>query len=75
MTKLLEKAFQEAQRLSSDIQDEIAQQLLFDIENELKWQESLSDPNINLDAIIQMAEMALMEGKEGKTEEKGFGED
>lgn len=75
MTKLLEKAFQQAQRLSSDIQDEIAQQLLFDIENELKWQESLSDPNINLDVIIQMAEVALKEDKEGKTEEKGFGED
>jgi hypothetical protein len=30
MTKLLEQAFQEAQRLSSDIQDEIAQQLYSD---------------------------------------------
>lgn len=75
MTKLLEKAFQEAQRLSSDIQDEIAQQLLFDIENEIKWQETLSDPNINLDAILEMAEMAIIEDKEGKTEDKGFGED
>jgi hypothetical protein len=75
MTKLLEKAFQEAQRLSSDIQDEIAQQLLFDIENELKWQETLSDPNRNLDAILKMAEIALIEDKEGKTEDKGFGED
>jgi hypothetical protein len=75
MTKLLEKAFQEAQRLSSDIQDEIAQQLLFDIENELKWQETLSNPDNNLDAIIKMAEIALIEDKEGKTEEKGFGED
>lgn len=75
MTKLLEKAFQEAQRLSSDIQDEIAQQLLFDIENELKWQETLSNPDTNLDAIIKMAEIALIEDKEGKTEEKGFGED
>lgn len=74
MTKLLEKAFQEAQRLSSDIQDEIAQQLLFDIENELKWQETLSNSDKNLDAIIKMAEIALIEDKEGKTEEKGFGE-
>ncbi len=37
MTKLLQKAFQEAQKLSANLQDEIAQQLLADIENELKW--------------------------------------
>ena len=33
MTKLLEKAFQEAQKLSDNLQNEIAQQLLIDIEN------------------------------------------
>ena len=38
MTKLLQKAFQEAQKLYENLQDEIAQQLLADIENELKWQ-------------------------------------
>lgn len=75
MTKLLEKAFQEAQRLSSDIQDEIAEQLMFDIENELQWQETLSNPDANFDAIIEMAEMAIIEDKEGKTEDGGFGDD
>ena len=34
MTHLLEKAFQEAQKLSNYLQDELAQQLLEDIENE-----------------------------------------
>ncbi len=75
MTKLLEKAFQEAQKLSNNLQDEIAEQLLADIENELKWQETLTDPNMNLDILTQMAQAALIEEQEGKTEEKGFGEE
>ncbi|PZV27492.1 MAG: hypothetical protein DCF12_04240 [Snowella sp.] len=73
MTKLLEKAFQEAQKLSNNLQDEIAEKLLADIENELQWQETLTDPNINLDILTQMAQAALIEEQEGKTEEKGFG--
>jgi hypothetical protein len=75
MTKLLEKAFQEAQKLSESLQNDIAEQLLTDIENELKWQETLADPNINLDILTQMAQAALMEDQAGKTEAKGFGED
>ena len=75
MTKLLEQAFQEAQKLSSSLQDELAQQLLEDIENELKWQESLSNPDINIDIFQEMAQVALIEDQEGKTEAKGFGED
>ena len=75
MTKLLEKAFQEAQKLSESLQNDIAEQLLTDIENELKWQETLADSNINLDILTQMAQSALMEDQEGKTEAKGFGED
>ena len=75
MTELLEKAFKEAQKLSNHLQDKLAQQLLEDVENELKWQESLSDSDVNLDAIEEMAQMALIEDREGKTEEKGFGEE
>lgn len=75
MTELLEQAFKKAQKLSSHLQDELAQQLLEDIENELKWQESLSDSDVNLDAIEEMAQMALIEDRDGKTEEKGFGEE
>lgn len=75
MTELLEQAFEKAQKLSSHLQDELAQQLLEDIENELKWQESLSNSDVNLDAIEEMAQMALIEDREGKTEEKGFGEE
>ena len=74
MTELLEQAFKEAQKLSNYLQDELAQQLLKDIKNELKWQESLSDPDIDLDVLQEMTQMALIEDREGKTEAKGFGE-
>ncbi|WP_207184696.1 MULTISPECIES: hypothetical protein [Planktothrix] len=74
MTHLLEKAFQEAQKLSNYLQDELAQQLLEDIENELKWQESLSNPDMDLGIFQEMAQLALLEDEEGKTEDKGFGE-
>lgn len=75
MTKLLEKAFQEAQKLSDNLQNEIAQQLLIDIENELKCQETLANPDINLDVLSKMAQAALIEDQGGKTEAKGFGEE
>lgn len=75
MTKLLEKAFNEAQKLSVHLQDEIAPQLLEDIHNELKWQETLANPNIDLAIFQEMAQAALIEDEKGKTEEKGFGEE
>ena len=75
MTQLLKRAFQEAQKLSNYLQDELAQQLLEDIENELKWQESLSLPDIDLSILQEMAHLALLEDEEGKTEDKGFGEE
>lgn len=75
MTELLEKAFKEAQKLSNYLQDELAQQLLEDIENELKWQESLSNSDVELGVLKEMAQKALIEEREGKTEEKGFGEE
>ena len=75
MTELLEQAFKEAQKLSNSLQDELAQQLLEDIENELKWQESLSNPDIDIDVLQEMAQATLIEDQEGTTEAKGFGEE
>ena len=75
MTQLLKKAFDEAQKLSEHLQDELAQQLLADIENELKWRETLTNPDANFDVLEQMAQDALNEDKKGKTEPKGFGEE
>jgi len=75
MTKLLEKAFEEAQKLSENLQDEIAHQLLEDIQNELNWQKTLTNPDIDLGVFLQMAQAALNEDETGETEEKGFGEE
>ncbi len=75
MTKLLEKAFKEAQKLSENLQDEIAHQLLEDIQNELNWQKTLANPDIDLGIFQQMAQAALNEDDAGETEEKGFGEE
>lgn len=74
MTSLLNQAFAEAQKLSEHLQDELAQQLLSDIENELKWQENLSNPNEDLGILQQMAQEALEQDLKGETEATGFGE-
>jgi uncharacterized protein YutE (UPF0331/DUF86 family) len=75
MNQLLEKAFKEAQKLSNDLQDEIAHQLLEDIQNELAWLETFENPDTDLDILQKMAQAALIEDGEGKTESKGFGEE
>ncbi|MBU6186450.1 MAG: hypothetical protein VKL00_03275 [Synechococcales bacterium] len=75
MTTLLQKAFAEVQKLPIYLQDELAQQLLEDIENELKWQKSLAKEDIELGALLAMAQEALLEEQEGRTEDKGFGEE
>ena len=75
MTSLLQKAFIEIQKLPDSLQDELAQQLLEDIESELKWQESLSAEDIELGNLITMAQEALIEEQEGRAEDKGFGEE
>ncbi|TRU28600.1 MAG: hypothetical protein EWV92_06280 [Microcystis aeruginosa Ma_MB_S_20031200_S102] len=75
MTTPLQKAFTKIQKLSEYLQDELAQQLLEDIESELKWQQSLSNEDLELGALITMVQEALIEEQEGRTEDKGFGEE
>ena len=74
MTSLLQKAFTEIQKLPDFLQDQIAQQLLEDIESELKWQSSFANDAIELGNLITMAQAALQEEQAGETEDKGFGE-
>ncbi|MBW4483073.1 MAG: hypothetical protein KME14_11065 [Tildeniella torsiva UHER 1998/13D] len=76
MTTLLDQAFQAAQKLPSDLQDELAQQWLDDIQNELRWQETLSVSDMESDILTSMALAALAEDDavvtaidEGKTSE------
>lgn len=74
MTSLLQKTFAEIQKLPDFLQDQIAQQLLEDIESELKWQSSFANDDIELGNLITMAQEALKEEQAGETEDKGFGE-
>ncbi len=72
MTNLLTEAFRKAQDLPDYLQNEIAEQLIEDIENEIKWQQLLSQPqNMKLE---ELAAKALSDSMKGKTREIGFDE-
>ena len=75
MTTLLEQAFKAAQKLPGELQNEIAQQLLDDIENELRWQATFADSEADMGVFEVMAQAALTEDAAGDTEAKGFGEE
>ena len=65
MTKLLERAFEEAARLPEDEQNAIASWLLAEIESEAKWSESFAR---SADKLSELADEALREHAAGKTE-------
>ena len=65
MNNLLTEAFNKAQNLP-------AQQLIEDIKNELKWQQSLSQPQLS--KLEQLAAKALQDSINGKTKQVGFDE-
>ena len=72
MTNLLAEAFRKAQTLPDYLQDELAEQLIEDVENEIKWQQLLSQPqDMKLD---ELAAKALSDSMNGKTREMGFDE-
>ncbi|MGR3178656.1 MAG: hypothetical protein ACUZ8E_11415 [Candidatus Anammoxibacter sp.] len=71
MTKLLIKAFEKAEKLPENIQDEIANNLLEDIEGKFKWDDTL---NKSSDKLEKMANKALENFRKGNTCEKGFDE-
>jgi hypothetical protein len=72
MTDLLSEAFRKAQNLPDYLQNELAEQLIEDVENEIKWQQSLSQPQgTKLD---ELAAKALSDSINGKTKEMGFDE-
>jgi len=72
MTDLLTEAFSKAQNLPDYLQDELAAQLIEDIENEVKWQQSLSQPQPS--KLEQLAAKALQDSANAQTEKLGFGE-
>ena len=69
MTKLLTHAFKKASRLSEDLQDQLAQELLEEMEGETRWDQTLADSQETLE---RLAEQAEQEFRAGKTKEMGF---
>jgi hypothetical protein len=72
MTELLTEAFNKAQSLPAHLQDELAEQLIEDIENELQWQQFLSQPQHS--KLEELAAKALNDSINGKTKQMGFDE-
>ena len=71
MTTLLAELIKKIENLPPEIQDEIAKQILEDIENELRWQETLAQQQSKVE---KLAEKALEESKAGRTKKIGFDE-
>ena len=69
MTKLLTEAFQKASSLPEDLQDQIAQELLEEMEWEGRWEQTLAGSQDKLDRLAEKAEQAY---RSGKTQEMGF---
>ena len=59
MTELLKKAFREAERLTPEEQDALAQTLLEEFASEAKWQGTLSE--VGHDALERLADEAIEE--------------
>lgn len=70
MVNQLTIAFEKAQNLPENIQELIAEKLIEDIESELKWQETLSQPLHT--KLEDLALKALQDSLNGKTKSMGF---
>jgi hypothetical protein len=64
VTRLLEKAFEEASKLPEEDQDALAEMLLYDLASEERWTEAFAKSQ---DKLALLAKEALTEFKEGKT--------
>ncbi|HAK96762.1 MAG TPA: hypothetical protein DCM87_17670 [Planctomycetes bacterium] len=71
MTSLLNEAFEKASRLPEELQNQLAQELLEEIEWESRWDRTLAASQDKLD---QMAAKAAAAYRAGKTKEMGFDE-
>ena len=66
VTKLLEKAFDEAAKLSEEEQRELAEWILAELDTDERWARALSDSQ---DKLVELADEALQEDLEGKTKD------
>ena len=66
VTELLEKAFDEAAKLSEEEQRELAEWILAELDSDERWARAFSDSQ---DKLVEMADEALHEDAEGKTKD------
>jgi hypothetical protein len=64
MTRLLEKAFEQASKLPEEDQDALAEMLLNELASEERWTEAFAKSQ---DKLALLAKEALTEFKQGKT--------
>ena len=64
MTRLREKAFEQASKLPEEDQDALAEMLLSDLASEERWTEAFAQSQ---DKLPMLAQEALAEFKQGKT--------
>ena len=69
MVARLKNAFEQAGKLSEAAQEQLAEQLLEEIEGEQKWDETLAGSQ---DLLERMAKQALAAHRTGKTKAGGF---
>jgi hypothetical protein len=66
MTKVLDKAFDEASKLTESEQDALGEWLLAEIESEREWDRAFVESQ---DLIARLAKKALAEHRRGQTDE------
>lgn len=71
MTRLLSQAFEKASQLPDELQDQVALELLEEIEWESRWDDALHTSQPTLE---RLANKALHEYRSGATKEMGFDE-
>ncbi len=69
MTTLLKEAFDKVTDLPEPLQDQIAHELLEEVEWESKWNKTFSESQ---DVLDRLSQKALNEFDSGKTHEMGF---
>jgi hypothetical protein len=69
MRELLSEAIERIEKLPADLQDEIAKQIMDDLESERRWEKTLGKPQKKIE---RLAEKALEDSKAGKTKKMGF---
>jgi hypothetical protein len=71
MTNLLAKAFEKASELPEDIQNQLAREMLEEMEGEARWNSTLTSSQEKLERLADEAERQF---RDGKTKEMGFDE-